>query len=284
MTPDPTSHLTEEEIARLVHSKEPDSDALAHLRACEACLADYHYLVRESGVQSAAGLPAPPVDLASQGAELAMRPSQRWRTGRGLALAFAAVALIAVAVVRFAGGPGIDPALTQPIQGAIEHVSNRALFVIPGSEGALLGDPPAYRSSFVASDPAITEAMRGLVAQSKAEPSSRDLARWTVAGFLATGQLDIAGDVAEDVLLDFPDDPTIMTLAGLAAYCNGDDTKAERYLRTVIDSNADDDTAAINLALVLARQGRRDEARTLLEGVKDGGVLKERAATILSQL
>ena len=70
---------------------------------------------------------------------------------------------------------------------------------------------------------------------------------------------------AERALLAQPSTPALLSFAALAALRIGDDTRGEFYLRRQLESNPADRVVAANLATLLGRTGRREEALELAD-------------------
>jgi Flp pilus assembly protein TadD len=108
-----------------------------------------------------------------------------------------------------------------------------------------------------------------------------------MAGYVATGQIDAARDIAFDARKQHPQDSRIAALEGIIAYTDGDYDRSEAILRSVIEANPDNPVAGINLAIVLGKKGSGTEAREILTGISSrygGTPLAKRAQAILADL
>ncbi|NIM20060.1 MAG: tetratricopeptide repeat protein [Candidatus Latescibacteria bacterium] len=174
----------------------------------------------------------------------------------------------------------------EPVRTAIETASMWGSVIIPGAERSLVPEGAALRSVYTPISESLDDALTDLHERFQKESSPADVAHWLVAGYLATGRIDITRDLAEDALRKHPDDVRIVTLSALVAYVDGDLDRAERLLQRALTIQPRDAVAGLNLAVVLAEKGENLEAREILEGIIDRHVdtpFADRARAILEE-
>jgi hypothetical protein len=307
------AHLADVEIMSLLEGSLGEGDrarAKAHLRCCARCSESYRdsAVVRGLWVDDEAAF-SPTGELAATArAALRLQPegtvretdirqaphSRRRPYRRWVFATAAAVAAIVVGLVwlpRHGDGPGmgppIDAGVLSPVRTAIEAVSARGEFVLPGGERALGALSPVYRSGFVPLSDSLSLSMERLRQSFQEGDSSPDLARWLIGAYIATGQMAAARDLAGHPLVSESSDWRVVVMKALVAHMEGDRGEAEALLRGVLESDPDNPVALIDLAVVLSEEGREDEARNILTRVSEahaGTPLATRAMTILSRL
>jgi Flp pilus assembly protein TadD len=147
----------------------------------------------------------------------------------------------------------------------LERASAEGL-VIPGGEAGASGSVRTYRSGGVADDEAARALERMRTEHERAPFEHRDVHR-LVAGLVASGRMDLAGDYVEEGLARAPGDPHLLTLSAIVAHRNGDLSTAERRLRAALQASPGDPTVMLNLAIVLAEAWRTHEADSLFSEV-----------------
>ncbi len=182
---------------------------------------------------------------------------------------------------------GISATVIAPVRTAVETVSMRGPFVLPGGEGSLDAAGAVYRSGFVPLTDSLEASLKYLNETFRRGGTSPDLACWLVGGYIATGQIDAARDLASSARRQHPEDPRIASLSALVAYMDGDYTRSEALLREALETESDNAAAGINLAVVLDELGKEAEAREILTRIRQdhpGTPLAERAQSILVRI
>lgn len=301
------SHLTDGDIARFIEGRLDAADIkriAEHLRTCKRCFEWY----QDSAVCSwlfESGSPAfaSTAELAEAGfgvtpeahdtgtaREGRVRFSPKWR----LAFRIAAVCVVVCAAaliwhrsVERNGEYSVSAADLAPIRAALETASRWGPCVLPGGERHLEEPGPVYRSGAVPLNDSLESSLERLYNIYRTGKASSDAAYYLVAGKYATGQVDIARDLASYARERYPGDPRIAVVEALIAYTDGDHGRSATLLRAILEKDPDAPVASLNLAIVLAAQGNLGEARTILESVRmrqAGTALSSRAQSILSDL
>lgn len=214
------------------------------------------------------------------------RATSRYSRGwiRWAAPVAAAAAILAIAW-PFArpGHDGVEDVLVAPLRASMIAMSKRALFVVPGTETEIGPTVNTYRSGGVAENDKVSAALLSLVERYNDDPGDRDVAYWVMGGFLATRQFNIAADIANEALERFPKDSELASLAAVIEYARGNFEMSERLLRQVVAAEPANWVAQLDLGVVLMAQGRRDEARDVLQAVEQGdnNALSSRAKWII---
>ncbi|HEY3217114.1 MAG TPA: tetratricopeptide repeat protein [Candidatus Eisenbacteria bacterium] len=280
------SHMNVEDLALLAEGRmgQPASLALHdHLSKCRSCMAAYAEAVRyraawlaapeafrpsralvDAGLQIPSNRKVGPRDPVAQ----ASRPRRhdrrtRWMVASaGLAACLAAALALGPARFGLRAGAG---ALPPPIRAALETSSARGL-VLPRGEAGAVAERPVYRSGGAVS--LSEEVTRAIQAYERGRRTPAQT--YTVgAGLLVSGQLDAARDYVEEGLRRYPRDARLLVLAADIAYRTSELGQAEVSLRTALRSRPGDATIVLDLAIVLAERGRREEAERLLRQVAE---------------
>ena len=295
-------HLTEEEIILLTEQaceRHVAEKFYEHLHQCQKCLDDFQYMARSRMIENTSdfpeqslvelGMAAVAVTRAEENTQsLGTRSSRRKWSYRYATIAAAVLMVTAAVWIGFSGppaaGPGAD--ITGPIFEAMTVASNRSLAVIPGTEHSITTTARTYRSGFVATDEAMSKALLYLSKRYEEGETSRDVVYWLLAGFLSTGQINGARNVARNGLLWYPEDVEIVTLSALAAFFDGEVDEADRLLRSVVEKEPAFEAAAVNLGIVLMEKGDQAGAEEVLArvaGRRPATPLAERAAWLLER-
>ena len=172
----------------------------------------------------------------------------------------------------------------RPIQQAIETVSRWGPLVLPGGEGAVGKTGIRLRSGYVHINESLESSLNDLYDMYRRGNMSPDVVYYLTAGYVATGQIDMARDLTTDARNRRFTDARTLSIEALIAFIDGDLETAERILRENIISDPDDLVAATNLAIVFREQGRYDEAAQILTRIRNdhpGSTLAVRAEILL---
>ena len=301
-------HLSETEMAKLIEGSlaSAGSEALfKHLRSChrcreilkDACLSHSLWEINPDII-------APDPDLVDAGMQIALQESitagnpirtflasiRNIFTGRRPYIPIAAALIVvALTLVWFHDDQTISehqlPSSTvRPIQQAIETVSRWGPLVLPGGEGAVGKTGIRLRSGYVHINESLESSLNDLYDMYRRGNMSPDVVYYLTAGYVATGQIDMARDLTTDARNRRFTDARTLSIEALIAFIDGDLETAERILRENIISDPDDLVAATNLAIVFREQGRYDEAAQILTRIRNdhpGSTLAVRAEILL---
>lgn len=281
-----TDHLPPGVLARLA---DQDWSQLTpaqrrHLAACAACR---DALVEAAGTAGAFRedpvRPTAPVGLTDRiaAATSGRRRVQRRRWAAAATVLPAAAVLL---VMLLAGRPdGQVPAhLVDPIRQALAGGAEAEL-VFPGLSGG-----PAATAAFRgrADDTALRAAVRDLGAAYDQHPERPELAQWLVGGYLALDDLPSARVFVDDALRHHRDHGGLLAAAGVVAYRQGQDTRADSLFTAAIAAGHDGPDVQFNLAVLHLALGRPHEAVTILRRLADDPdqPLAPLAATMLDRI
>lgn len=278
-------HLSAEDLAVLAEARKPDQaepEAIEHLARCRSCMAAYADIVR----YRAGWLVFPEAFREEPGPLREVSPRRQgvvrsWRAAL-LATAAGLVVVIGIAALWIGRiGPRPDAG---PITALLELASAEGL-VIPGGEAGAEGTTTLYRSAPGQEESA--RAVERLRADYENDPRSGREVHLLAAGLLASGRLNLASAYVADGLARNPDDPRLLTLAGIVAHRSRDLPEAERRLREALDASPGDLTAMLDLGLVLMEMRQPDRAGPCFNEVirrAPRSALAERARRVLAGL
>jgi hypothetical protein len=175
---------------------------------------------------------------------------------RRLSLAAVIVAVVVLAATAWLGNlgqrsrPGLSDEFLAPVRAAVETASTWGTIVLPGGERFLELETHVYRSGYVPLSEPLESSLDSLYVAYRGPDRSSDVAYWLGAGMFATGQIDLARTLVENVLDSTPHDPV----------------------------------AGIDYAVVLVELGKHNQARAVLNDVvarHPGTPLAQRANSIL---
>lgn len=156
-----------------------------------------------------------------------------------------------------------------PVVDAVKTASSRGPLVIPGGENTSGSVSSEYRSGYVPIDDRLSSSFHYLSNAFQDDDLSTDEALWLIAGYVATGQIDIARDLAAYSRKHGINDVRLDNLEAIIVAMDGDYKKSDSLYREILAAHPDDAVAAINFAVVLSDNGHGKEAMKLLELVID---------------
>jgi tetratricopeptide (TPR) repeat protein len=165
------------------------------------------------------------------------------------------------------GIPVSEQGYIAPIREAVEQASMSGQLVIPGGERLIGTVPDAYRSGYVRINDSLGTALAYFAGEFRDDESSRAVMYWLLGGYIATGQINTARDLASKALETYPDDIDIMNFDAIVSYLEGDTASSERMFRRILDRAPVNPYANLNLAVLLSERGHEDAALELLETV-----------------
>lgn len=284
-------HPTDEELACFIDGScsEHDRTRIAkHLRSCSRCSEAYREAVLYKGLWRNGASDFEPseesIELARQVPEPThdrktipvVEPPVRWFSFRPLhrrTIAIAASVIIIAAIgisyqlVNREGTSVFEQTHIAPVREAVEQASMNGRLVIPGGERLIGRVPEAYRSGYVRVNDSLGTALAYFAREFRDDKGSRAVMYWLLGGYIATGQINTARDLASDALETYPDDIDIMNLEAIISYLEGDTTSCERTLQRIIEREPDNPYANLNLAVLLSERGQDEVALVLLEKV-----------------
>lgn len=302
-----TRHLTSEEIARIIEGREAltdESRLWKHLQGCPHCFQVYQdsavnrsfCLFDDKEFQADDEL----VALGRQiGEGRAFSSRQKRRTGwlsrklprYGFAAAVAALCVFAAVwtgVIRRGESFHLAAELIAPIEaGVIEFSSSTPDVLLPGGEDApYMSDPPT-RSGTGVKDSSLKSAIASLMQMYRYGEENAEVRYWLTAGLIANYELKAASNLVHQICGHYPDDLRFEHLCAVIAILDNDLQKAEDKLQRILESDDKNDTARINLAVVLLEKGESFDANLLLEQVRRNNPespLAERAESLQFRL
>ena len=301
-------HLNEAEMAKLIDDSLDLSSSealLSHLRGCPRC----QEILKDTCLsislwETNPEILAPTPDTVDAGMRVAGTVTDRSDGTSNSFLSFlksgsrrriwyipAAAALVLLLIARIWIHDGesildnqVPPSTIQPVQRAIETVSRWGPMVLPGGEHAVGGPGVRLRSGYVRIDDSLKSSLSSLYDMYQQGNVSPDVVYYLTAGYVATGQIDMARNLVQDARERGIADTRSRSVEALVAFIDGDLEAAERIYREISDSNPDDLAAATNLAVILKEQGRYDEASRILSRIRathPGSSLAQRAEDLL---
>jgi tetratricopeptide (TPR) repeat protein len=300
-------HLTVGEIARAIEGGVGGADErlVAHLRSCSECFDIYQdsamslglwmeeapaYQLQRLAEEMKRYFPASAETRPGRIRGSAEAPGARrrylWRTG----LATAAAAVVVVAVLWLGitqlGNTVITRSTILPIRTAVETVSMWGPMILPGGESAIGNPTGVFRSGYVETNAEIEASLSTLFEAYGGKSASAGIAYWLAAGYVSTGQVNLAREVVNDAQKRFPGDPRVQSAAGVIADIDGDLERAEGIFRRLLERNPEDAVTRINLAVVLTEQNKLEDAESVLSEVlarHAGTPLAQRAKSIIDR-
>lgn len=257
-----------------------------HLAGCRSCMAAYADAVRYRAAWLAtpqafepsrelveAGMAVRAKEPARAGAAAPRSLGRARPAGRRVAMAGATLALagatLALAAVVFYGVRAAatwrapDPPLPPPLRAALESVSGRGL-VLPGGERGAAHRGPVLRAGPAAPRRSLEAAVRAEIERYERGRRDRATTYAVGAGLIALGQADAARDYVDEGLRRDPRDARLLVLRADLAYRASEMALAESCLRQSLRLRRDDPVATLDLGIVLAETGARDQAAMLL--------------------
>lgn len=286
-------HLSDNEIARLVegkHGRGTEDWIWLHLRSCGHCFTAYREAAVYRGLwesdnhafASTEDLVAAGLKVAGEGTSGRARQGARSRPGHIPRLAgslrYASAALVAAAAVLFmwlligdAGGPGqiaVDRSIIAPVKKAVEEVTRRGAFILPGGEeGISAENGKHFRSGYVHLDDSLKRSLGSMFEAYQRGDYSEDLLYWLISGYVAAGQMKTAREIVGHTHKLGVEDSRIAIAEAIISFSFGDNTRSEQLLRKVVRADPGNCAARINLAVVLIEQDKTEEAQKILETV-----------------
>ncbi len=281
-------HLSINQIAQLLDGNVSEAQRKAlhqHLSKCQRCFR----LFRDSAIHRGIWTEDPAIyhasaELIQAGMKVASPDQPGPDTGKTvktppgiftrMKLPWVAAAMAAVLIIfawmtlDLSNGPDrhLSDEVLKPVREAVGEASRRSLIVIPGGEYAVGGQDIVYRSGFVQVSDSLSDSFSHLLElyNSKRSP---EIASWLAAGYIATWQIEAAGDIIADAREHGMRDELFPNLEPLLAYIHEDYQRAEELFRSRLESHPEDPVAAINFAVMLKSKGRYEEASSLLKRI-----------------
>ncbi|HER43969.1 MAG TPA: tetratricopeptide repeat protein [Candidatus Eisenbacteria bacterium] len=275
-------HLDDDQLSRFIDGTCMERERIAiakHLAACGRCFEYYREAVLYKGLWVSGALD---LESSKESIDLARAAPDR-RPGRfssftaghirTITAAAAAVIIVSFGIsyhfMNRGEFPGLDQQRIAPIQEAVELASSKGPFVIPGGERSLGASTDAYRSGYVRINDSLRSALAYFSGEFQEDETSRAVVYWLLGGYIATGQVRAARDLASEAIKEFPEDTDMMLFDAIVSYMEGEIRSSERVFRQVLESDPDNPYANLNLAVLLSERGEATEALRLLGRVAD---------------
>lgn len=205
--------------------------------------------------------------------------------------AAAVITLVMISILWFSQErdrkSNLPATILDPVVAAVTEASSRGSFVLPGGESGVDSGIYVYRSGYIRIDEPLARSLRYLNEVYMGDDPPADAASWLIAGYVATGQIDIARDLAADARRRDIRDIRLDNLEAVIAVLDGDYQKADSIFGEILSSYPDDAPAAINYAISLSNRGRDEAARNILSRViaaDPGSPLAGKARSLISSL
>ncbi len=287
------AHLDDEELSSFIDEACGESDRvriIEHLKSCARCSESYREAVLYKGLMMSG---ASDLETSEESSELArqvldrdkdqvagridMKPVRSLKLQRKysrlIAIAASIVIIVTLGISYHYTNRRRIPALDQnqivPIRVALELASMNGHLVIPGGERSIDTVSEAYRSGYVRINDSLRTALAYFAGEFQEDKISRGVVYWLLGGYIATGQVNAARDLASQAIKEFPADIDMMIFDAIVSYMEGDVAISERTFRQVLKREPDNLCARLNLAVVLSERGDESEALELLERVVD---------------
>ena len=301
-------HLTVSELSRLVSGRIEDRTEerlRKHLDGCDRCMRVYRESVFDCGLaETDRSVHREIPELVEKGLEIAVRcrSGELYGTRRKIRSTLSAPVFIsryiasvaALALVVIAGawllrtGWGEDPQVPRsvlyPIRHAVGTISRRGPIIMHGGEYAVGQEGAAYRTGFVPATNPLRSSLDFLYERYENDSASPEGMYWLAAGYVATGQIDLARDLVADARKSGFDDLRMQNLEALIAYIKGDLDRSEGLFRSINTLYRNDAVSSINFAVVLMERGESEESSRILTGVIEqfqGTAFADRAQVLL---
>jgi tetratricopeptide (TPR) repeat protein len=281
-------HLDDEELTCFIDGTciASDRERIAkHLRTCSRCAEVYRDAVLYKGLWASG---ASDLDSSEESIELGLQmtdtgnvrnPIKPERTIplssrylRMIAIAASIVIIAAFGISNYLDNMGMIHMLDQdhivPIREAVEMASMRGHMVIPGGERSIDSETEAYRSGYIRINDSLRTAFAYLAGEFQKDRISRGVVYWLLGGYIATGQVSAARDIASQATQEFPGDIDMMVFDAIVYYMEGDLVTSERIFRHVLETEPENPYANLNLAVLLYERGEEFEALRILERVE----------------
>jgi len=263
-------HLDAEDLALLVEGREGSDGVREHLVRCPECFHAYSEAIQARSEWMRDGMGPPSrvsglLDLGRGRGPAAGRPGPavRRRAAFGVGLA-AAVGVVIALWLRSGPEPAPEVAMRfDPVLQAEVLAYSGGAFVLPGGEAGADVTESSRGAGDAEASPAAAAAWKIYLA----DPERLGPGVEAVAGYLALGKTQLARNCLVSLAADHPADPRVLVLQAVAAYQLGDSPAAERALRRALELDPGHGPAALDLGLLLLREGRAAEAAPILESV-----------------
>ncbi len=304
-------HLTVSEISRLIGGSREcvENERLwEHILICERCAEIYRESVVDCGlVEADRSMSLEISELVEAGLRIAVRNSAgASRSGKKsirsamsaiemlhrYTATAAAIVLIAAAGVWLlnidrADGPHLPRSVSEPVREAVGTITRWGPIIIHGGEFAIAEKNTATRSGFVPNTNSLRSSLDYLYSEYESDSATPEGIYWLAAGYLATGQVDLARDLVADARKNGIDDLRILNLEALIAYIKGDLDRAEVLFQSIYTLYPGDAVSSINFAVVLMERGKREESSRVLGQVAErfsGTPFAQRAHLLLKTM
>lgn len=304
-------HLTVSEISRLVAGRREDAGnerLWEHLSSCDRCVKIYRESVIDCGlVEADRSIRDELPELVDAGLRVAVckGAGASYRGKRSIlsslsapgalhrcvataaAIAFIVITGIWLMNIDRADSPQVPRSVIEPVRHAVGTISRWGPIIIHGGEYAIAEKSTAYRSGFVPATNPLRSSLDYLYARYENDTATPEGIYWLAAGYVATGQIDLARDLVADARKNGIDELRILNIEALIAYIGGDLERAEESFHSIHVLYPTDAVSSINLAVVLMERGKSEESSRILTEVREqfnGTPIAQRAQTLLNTM
>ena len=306
-----SSHTDDEGLSRFIDGTCTERERIEiteHLEGCDRCFEAYREAVLYKGlwVSGASDLESSKESIELARGAVARRAGPRAIDAgrnrgrfaslagghlRAIAAAASVVLIVSLGISYHFARTGdvhrVDQGHILPIREAVERASMNGLLVIPGGEGSLGTAAEHYRSGYVRINDSLRSALAYFSGEFQGDEASRAVVYWLLGGYIATGQVNAASDLASQALEDFPGDTDMMLFDAIVSYMEDDFNASERTFRSILAREPDNPYASLNLAVLLSERGDGPGALALLHRVASehaGSPFAARAKQIENEL
>jgi tetratricopeptide (TPR) repeat protein len=279
------AHLDDEELSSFIDGAFNENDRariIEHLKSCARCSESYREAVLYKGLWMSGVADLETSEESIELARQAVDRSEEREIGqvykkpariRIITVAASIVVIVALSLFyQFTNREDVqilDQSHLIRVREAVELASMNSHLVIPGGERYIDTVSEAYRSGYVRINDSLRAALAYFAGEFQEDKTDRAVVYWLLGGYISTGQVSAARDLASQALKEYPADIDIMIFDAIVSYMEGDITASEGTFREVLEREPDNAYANLNLAVLLSDRGDEFSALELLERVVD---------------
>ncbi len=280
------AHLDDGELSSFIDGTLNENDRarmIEHLKSCARCSESYREAVLYKGLWMSGAADLKTSEESIELARQAVDRSEERKIGqvykkpariRIITVAASIVLIMALSLFyQFTNREEVqilDQSHMIRVREAVELASMNSHLVIPGGERYIDTVSEAYRSGYVRINDSLRAALAYFAGEFQEDKTERAVVYWLLGGYISTGQVNAARDLASQALKEYPADIDIMIFDAIVSYMEGDITSSEGTFREVLEREPDNPYANLNLAVLLSDRGDEFSALELLERVVDG--------------
>jgi hypothetical protein len=304
-------HLTVSEISQLIAGRREEAEderLWEHLSSCDRCVKIYRESVIDCGLaETDRFVRRERPELVDEGLRIAVckGAGASYRGKRRILSSLSALGTLhrcvaAAAAIAFivitgiwllntdrAESPQMPRSVIEPVRHAVGTISRWGPIIIHGGEYAIAEKSTAYRSGFVPATNSLRSSLDYLYTRYENDTATPEGIYWLAAGYVATGQVDLARDLVADARKNGIEDLRILNLEALITYIEGDLERAEESFHSIHVLYPADAVSSINFAVVLMERGKSEESSRILTEVRErfnGTPTAQRAQVLLNTM